>query len=56
MPHSILPACVKTALIMQGVDAGHSRMPMSAPDDLQTQQIRKAMEALAELIEPMSLV
>jgi 4-hydroxy-tetrahydrodipicolinate synthase len=55
MPHSILPACVKAALIMQGIDAGHSRMPMSAPDEFQTRQIRSAMEALADLIEPMSL-
>lgn len=56
MPHSILPACVKAALIMQGIDAGHSRMPMSAPDAAQTKQIRTAMEELAELIAPMSLV
>jgi 4-hydroxy-tetrahydrodipicolinate synthase len=56
MPHSILPACVKASLIMQGIDAGHSRMPMSAPDDAQKKQIRKALEGLAELIEPMSLV
>lgn len=55
MPHSILPACVKAALQMQGIDAGHPRMPMSSPDDTQIRQIRKAMEALAELIAPMSL-
>lgn len=55
MPHSNLPACVKAALQMQGIDAGHARMPMSAPDDTQIRQIRTAMEALAELIAPMSL-
>lgn len=56
MPHSILPACVKAALIMQGIDAGHSRMPMTAPDDDQRRRIRTAMENLAAVIEPMSLV
>lgn len=56
MPHSILPACVKAALIMQGIDAGHSRMPMSAPDEAQKKLIRAALEGVADLIEPMSLV
>jgi len=56
MPHSILPACVKAALIMQGIDAGFPRMPMSAPDDAQKRQIRAALEGLADLIKPMSLV
>lgn len=55
MPHSILPACVKASLIMQGIDAGHSRMPMSAPDPAQKKQIRTALEELAELIGPMSI-
>lgn len=56
MPHSILPACVKAALIMQGIDAGFPRMPMSAPDEAQKRQIRAALEGLADLIKPMSLV
>lgn len=56
MPHSILPACVKTALDLQGLQGGYSRMPMSSPDADQKAKIRSALEGLSQVVEGVKVV
>ena len=56
MPHSNLPACVKTALEMQGIQGGYSRMPMSMPDDGQKAKIRSALEGLSRVVDGVKVV
>lgn len=46
MPHDYLPACVKYAQSLQGVDAGLPRAPMPMPNDTDKANIRKALEGL----------
>lgn len=56
MPHSNLPACVKTALDIQGIEGGYSRMPMSLPDTEQKAKIRSALEGLSRIVEDVKVV
>jgi 4-hydroxy-tetrahydrodipicolinate synthase len=56
MPHSILPACVKTALDLQGIRGGYSRMPMSLPDADQKAKIRSALEGLSQVVGDVKVV
>lgn len=48
LPHGNLPACVKYALHLQGVDCGVSREPMPMPDAAMRKAIEKALLPLLE--------
>lgn len=56
MPHPNLPAYVKTALDIQGIQGGYSRMPMSLPDAEQKATIRSALEGLSQVVEDVNVV
>ncbi|MBL8589021.1 MAG: dihydrodipicolinate synthase family protein [Methylobacteriaceae bacterium] len=48
LPHGNLPACVKYALELQGVDCGVSRAPMPMPDAATKKRIEKTLRPLLE--------
>jgi 4-hydroxy-tetrahydrodipicolinate synthase len=54
MDHYNLPACIRYAQSLQGVDAGLPRMPMRPATEAQRAKIKPALEAVLRLAESMS--
>ena len=54
MDHYNLPACIRYAQALQGVDAGLPRMPMRPVTDTQKAKIRPALEAVLTLADEIS--
>lgn len=46
MPHENLPACVKYALKLQGLDVGVCRKPMPMPNEAEQQEIARTLKPL----------
>ena len=52
--HYNLPACIRYAQSLQGVDAGFPRMPMRPATDAQQAKIKPALEAVLKLADSLS--
>jgi 4-hydroxy-tetrahydrodipicolinate synthase len=54
MDHYNLPACIRYAQSLQGVDAGFPRMPMRPATEAQQAKIKPALEAVLKLADELS--
>jgi 4-hydroxy-tetrahydrodipicolinate synthase len=52
--HYNLPACIRYAQSLQGVDAGFPRMPMRPATEAQQAKIKPALEAVLRLSDELS--